>query len=45
MRHDSTVQASVVNVGVFPHPATGQQVAGFVTYGRVKLANLRAAPG
>jgi PPOX class probable F420-dependent enzyme len=44
VRADSTVQASVVNAGVLPHPATGQQVLGFVTYGRVKLANLRARP-
>ena len=26
------------------HPATGRPVLGFVTYGRVKLANLRARP-
>ena len=44
VRDDSTVQASVVNVGVLAHPATGRQVLGFVTYGRVKLANLRARP-
>jgi PPOX class probable F420-dependent enzyme len=41
---DSTIQASVVNAGIFPHPATGQPVLGFVTYGRVKLTNLRARP-
>jgi PPOX class probable F420-dependent enzyme len=41
---DSTIQASVVNAGLFPHPATGQPVLGFVTYGRVKLTNLRARP-
>ena len=44
VRGDATVQASVVNAGVLPHPATGQQVLGFVTYGPVKLANLRARP-
>jgi PPOX class probable F420-dependent enzyme len=26
------------------HPATGEQVLAFVTYGKVKLANLRARP-
>jgi PPOX class probable F420-dependent enzyme len=44
VRADNTVQASLVNVGVLPHPATGERVLGFVTYGRVKLANLRARP-
>ena len=44
LRADATIQASVVNAGVLPHPATGRPVAGFVTYGRVKLANLRARP-
>jgi len=44
LRADSTLQASVVNAGVLPHPATGQQLLAFVTYGRVKLTNLRARP-
>lgn len=44
LRADATVQASVVNAGVLPHPATGEPVLAFVTYGRVKLANLRARP-
>lgn len=44
LRADGTVQASVVNAGVLPHPATQRPVAGFVTYGPVKLANLRARP-
>ena len=44
LRADATIQASVVNAGVLPHQATGRPVAGFVTYGRVKLANLRARP-
>jgi PPOX class probable F420-dependent enzyme len=44
VRADATVQASLVNVGVLTHPATGQQALGFVTYGKVKLANLRARP-
>jgi PPOX class probable F420-dependent enzyme len=44
LRADATLQASVVNAGLLPHPATGERVVGFVTYGRVKLANLRARP-
>ncbi|MGY1690491.1 TIGR03618 family F420-dependent PPOX class oxidoreductase [Geodermatophilus sp. SYSU D01105] len=44
VRADGTIQASVVNAGVLPHPATGQPVLGFVTYGPVKLTNLRARP-
>ena len=44
LRADGTIQASLVNAGVLAHPATGQPVLGFVTYGRVKLANLRARP-
>ena len=44
LRADHTIQASLVNAGVLDHPATGRPVLGFVTYGRVKLANLRARP-
>jgi PPOX class probable F420-dependent enzyme len=44
LRADSTIQSSVVNSGVFTHPVTGEQVLALVTYGRVKLANLRARP-
>ncbi|GAA2542366.1 PPOX class F420-dependent oxidoreductase [Winogradskya consettensis] len=44
LRADSTIQSSLVNVGVLAHPATGQQVLAFVTYGKVKMANLRARP-
>ena len=44
VRADGTVQASLVNVGILPHPASGEPVLGFVTYGKVKLANLRARP-
>ena len=43
-RADGTIQTSVVNAGVLTHPSTGRPVLGFVTYGRVKLANLRARP-
>lgn len=44
LRADGTIQSSLVNAGVLPHPATQRPVLGFVTYGRVKLANLRARP-
>jgi PPOX class probable F420-dependent enzyme len=44
LRADGTIQASLVNAGKLPHPATGAQTLAFVTYGRVKLANLRARP-
>ncbi|MDP9166230.1 MAG: TIGR03618 family F420-dependent PPOX class oxidoreductase [Actinomycetota bacterium] len=44
VRADGTVQASLVNAGAFAHPASGVQILAFVTYGRVKLANLRARP-
>jgi PPOX class probable F420-dependent enzyme len=44
VRADGTVQASLVNVGLLPHPATGEPSLGFTTYGKVKLANLRARP-
>ena len=44
LRADGTIQASLVNAGAVPHPATGQAVLAFVTYGKVKLANLRARP-
>jgi PPOX class probable F420-dependent enzyme len=40
-RSDGTSQASVVNAGVLPHPVSGEQVVGFVTYGKAKLTNLR----
>ncbi|MDF2824430.1 MAG: class F420-dependent enzyme [Mycobacterium sp.] len=44
VRADGTVQASLVNAGIIAHPATGEQVLAFVTYGKVKLGNLRARP-
>lgn len=44
VRADGTVQASLVNVGLLPHPADGQPVLGFTTYGKVKLGNLRQRP-
>lgn len=44
LRADQSIQSSIVNAGVLAHPFTGAPVLGFVTYGRVKLANLRARP-
>jgi PPOX class probable F420-dependent enzyme len=40
---DGTIQSSVVNAGVLPHPVTGVRVVGLVALGGTrKLANLRA---
>lgn len=44
LRADGSIQASLVNAGVMTHPLTDQQVTAFVTYGKVKLANLRLRP-
>ncbi|GGF36945.1 TIGR03618 family F420-dependent PPOX class oxidoreductase [Williamsia phyllosphaerae] len=44
LRADGTIQSSVVNVGLLDHPETSEPVLGFVTYGTVKLTNLRARP-
>lgn len=44
LRADGTIQATLVNVGRLAHSATGAPVLAFVTYGKVKLANLRARP-
>ena len=44
LRADATIQSSLVNAGVLTHPSTGESVVAFVTYGRVKLANLRVRP-
>ncbi len=44
VRADGSVQASLVNAGIVAHPATGDAVLAFVTYGPVKLANLRVRP-
>jgi hypothetical protein len=41
---DGTIQSSVVNAGVLPHPISGADVIGFVTYGATKLSNLRQQP-
>jgi len=44
LRADQTIQASLINAGIIAHPATTDPVLAFVTYGRVKLTNLRARP-
>lgn len=44
VRKDGSVQASLINAGVVAHPVSGEPALAFVTYGRVKLANLRARP-
>jgi PPOX class probable F420-dependent enzyme len=44
LRADWAIQASVVNAGFLTHPSTGRHALAFVTFGRVKLANLRARP-
>jgi PPOX class probable F420-dependent enzyme len=43
-RADGSIQSSLVNAGVMDHPLTGERVAAFVTYGPVKLGNLRRRP-
>jgi PPOX class probable F420-dependent enzyme len=44
VRADGTPHVSLVNAGVLEDPRTGRPVVGFVTYGQVKLRNLRARP-
>jgi PPOX class probable F420-dependent enzyme len=44
LRADATIQSSLVNAGLLPHAVTGETVLAFVTYGQVKLANLRVRP-
>jgi PPOX class probable F420-dependent enzyme len=44
LRADSTIQSSLVNAGALEHPDTGRPALAFVTYGPVKLGNLRARP-
>jgi PPOX class probable F420-dependent enzyme len=44
VRADGTIQSSLVNAGVLADPESGQDVVGFVTYGKAKLGNLRARP-
>jgi PPOX class probable F420-dependent enzyme len=43
LRANGTIQASLVNAGVLADPlGSATQLLAFVTYGKVKLANLRA---
>jgi PPOX class probable F420-dependent enzyme len=45
LRADGTIQASVVNAGVYEHPVSGASGVAFVAMGGSrKLANLRARP-
>ncbi len=45
LRPDGTIQSSVVNAGVLPHPVTGAQVVGLVSRGDAhRVAYLRARP-
>jgi PPOX class probable F420-dependent enzyme len=45
LRADGSIQSSVVNAGVLPHPLTGEPAAGLVARGGSrKLANLRERP-
>jgi PPOX class probable F420-dependent enzyme len=43
-RADGSIQSSLVNAGSLDHPLTGLPALAFVTYGAIKLANLRARP-
>jgi PPOX class probable F420-dependent enzyme len=44
LRADQTIQASLVNTGILTYDQSPEPVLAFVTYGRVKLANLRRRP-
>ena len=44
LRADGNIQSSLVNAGVMKDPLTGEQVLAYVTYGKVKLANMRQRP-
>jgi len=45
VRRDGSIQSTVVNAGVLPHPLTGESVVGLVAIGGArKLGNLRADP-
>ncbi|PRY35675.1 TIGR03618 family F420-dependent PPOX class oxidoreductase [Umezawaea tangerina] len=41
---DGGIQSTMVNAAFTRHPLDDTEVVAFVTYGRVKLANLRARP-
>lgn len=45
LRNDGSIQSSVVNAGVMPHPESGKPVVALVAIGAArKLRNLRADP-
>jgi PPOX class probable F420-dependent enzyme len=44
LRADATIQSSLVNAGVLPSPISDELALAFVTYGKIKLGNLRARP-
>jgi PPOX class probable F420-dependent enzyme len=44
VRSDGTPHSSLVNAGIVDHPLRGTPVVGYVTYGSVKLRNLRVRP-
>jgi PPOX class probable F420-dependent enzyme len=45
LRADPSIQSSLVNAAIMAHPLTPPaQVVAFVTYGQVKLGNLRSRP-
>jgi PPOX class probable F420-dependent enzyme len=44
LRADATIHSSVVNVALLLDPHSGEPAIGFVTYGAVKLRNLRLRP-
>ncbi|GIF10043.1 TIGR03618 family F420-dependent PPOX class oxidoreductase [Actinoplanes teichomyceticus] len=44
VRADRTVQSTLVNTALIDHPGDASRVLAFVTYGRVKLRNLRQRP-
>jgi hypothetical protein len=41
LRPDGTIQSSVTNAGVLPHPVTGAQVVGLVSVGNARRPRLR----
>jgi PPOX class probable F420-dependent enzyme len=44
LRSDHTIQSTLVNAGVLTNPFDGEPALAFVTYGKVKLANIRQQP-
>ncbi len=44
LRADASIQSSLVNAGFMAHPVSGAPVLVLVTYGAVKLGNLRLRP-